>query len=200
MRPIYVLSLFDGSIKTVGDDCGGRPREWVDERRLIIQKFARLNSVAVIDTQTGNQRDVVKSDDRSITNPRLSPDRRWIAFDALRAAGPAAVFIAPFRENGTDESEWIEIDGAATHPFWSPDGRVLYYVPTGTNAGVRSTVRGRQFNSATGQPEGDPLAVYASTEMLMPAYMPGMTPVATPAQIIFVLGDFRGDIWIMDVE
>jgi hypothetical protein len=47
--------------------------------------------------------------------------------------------------------------------------------------------------------DGEPIAVYASTEMLMPAYLPGTTPVATPDQIIFVLGDFRGDVWLMDL-
>ena len=38
-----------------------------------------------------------------------------------------------------------------------------------------------------------------STEMLMPAYLPGTAPIATPDQIILVLGDFRGDVWLMDL-
>jgi hypothetical protein len=29
--------------------------------------------------------------------------------------------------------------------------------------------------------------------MLMPAYLPGTGPIATPDQIILVLGDFSGD-------
>jgi hypothetical protein len=41
--------------------------------------------------------------------------------------------------------------------------------------------------------------VYASMEMLMPAYMSGTAPVATPDQILFVLGDYRGDVWMMDL-
>jgi hypothetical protein len=35
--------------------------------------------------------------------------------------------------------------------------------------------------------------------MAMPAYRPGTAPIATPDQIIFVLGDFRGDVWMMDL-
>jgi len=200
LRPIFVMSLSDGSTTTLGDDCGGRPREWVDERRLLIQRFARHNSIAVIDTETRDQMDVVKSQDWSITSARLSPDRRWIAFDAVRTGEPPVVFVAPFREHLVDESDWIEIDRRATHPFWSSDGHMLYYTPIGTNAIVRSAVRGRRVSSATGQPESDPLLVYASTEMLMPTYMPGVSPIATPDQIILVLGDFRGDVWIMDVD
>jgi len=34
----------------------------------------------------------------------------------------------------------------------------------------------------------------------MPAYVPGTTPVATPDQLILVLGDFRGDVWLMDLD
>lgn len=199
LRPIFVMSLSDGATRKLGDDCGGRPREWVDDRRLLIQRFARLSSIAVIDTETGDQIDVVKSDERSVTNARLSPDRRWIAFEALRPGEPSTLFIAPFGAQQVAESQWVQIDRAVTHPFWSADGRFLYYTPIGTNAMVRSAIRGRRFDSATGRPEGEPLAVYASMEMMMPAYMPGMSPIATPDQIILVLGDFRGDVWIMDV-
>lgn len=42
--------------------------------------------------------------------------------------------------------------------------------------------------------KGEPIAVYASTEMMMPAFLPGTAPIATPDQIILVLGDFRGDV------
>ncbi len=42
--------------------------------------------------------------------------------------------------------------------------------------------------------------MYASAEMVMPAYLPGMAPIATPDQIILVLGDFTGDIWMMDLS
>ncbi len=34
----------------------------------------------------------------------------------------------------------------------------------------------------------------------MPAYLPGTAPIATPDQIILVLGDFRGDVWLMDLD
>jgi hypothetical protein len=94
----------------------------------------------------------------------------------------------------------VIVDRAASHPFWSADGRLLYYVPTGANAAIRSVVRARHFACASGGPEGEPIAVYASNEMVMPAFFSGTAPVATPDQIIFVLGDFRGDVWIMDIE
>ena len=144
----------------------------------------------------------------SIRNPRLSPDRRWIAFDASRPGEPArtggnrstGVCVSPFREQPIPESEWVVVDRSASHPFWSADGRLLYYTSTGTNPLVRSAVRARHFASASGLVEGEPMTVYASTEMLMPAYLSGTAPIATPDQIILVLGDFRGDVWLMDLD
>ncbi len=76
---------------------------------------------------------------------------------------------------------------------------ILYYTPTGTIPMVRSAVHGRQFAPESGA-LGDLTRVYASSEMLMPAYLPGTAPIATPDQIILVLGDFRGDVWLMDVS
>jgi hypothetical protein len=94
----------------------------------------------------------------------------------------------------------VVVDRSASHPFWSADGRLLYYTPTGTNPLHRSAFRARHFASASGLAEGEPIAVYASNEMLMPAYLPGTAAIATPDQIILVLGDFRGDVWLMELE
>jgi hypothetical protein len=62
------------------------------------------------------------------------------------------------------------------------------------------TVRARHLVSASGLVESEAIAVYASTEMVMPAYLPGTAPIATPDQIILVLGAFRGDVWMMDLD
>ena len=200
LRPIFVVGLSDGTWRKLGDDCGGRPREWVDERRLIIERYARLNSIALIDTETGDQHELLESAERSVSNARLSPDRRWIAFDASRPGEPASVFVSPFREQQIPESEWVVVDRSASHPFWSADGRLLYYAPTGTNPLLRSAVRARHVASGSGLLEGEPIAVYTSTETLMPAYLPGTAAIATPDQIILVLGDYRGDIWLMELD
>jgi Tol biopolymer transport system component len=199
LRPIFIVSLSDGNWRKLGDDCGGRPREWVDERWLFIERFARLNSIGLIDTESGEQRQLLESAERSIKNARLSPDGQWIAFDAARPSEPASVLIAPFRDQPIPESEWVEVDRPASHPFWSADGRLLYYAPMGTNSMVRSAIRARHFDPEAGLVHGAPIAVYSSTDMMMPAYLAGTAPIATPEEIILVLGDFRGDVWLMDL-
>jgi len=198
-RPIFIARPSEGTWRTLGDDCGGRPRQWVDERLLVIERFARLNSVALIDTETGDQRELIQSSEQSIKNPRLAPDGGWIAFDTSRLGEPPSVCVARFNAQSIPESDWVVVSRAASHPFWAVDGRLLYYTPTGTNPLIRSAIRARNFAAASGLVDGDPIAVYASHEMVMPAYLPGTAPVATPDQIILVLGEFRGDVWIMDL-
>ena len=200
--PIFIQHLRAGTSRTLADDCGGRPRQWVDERWLVIERFARLNAIALIDTVTGEQRGLLRSAEQSVKNPRVSPDRRWIAFDAARPGESASVMLAPL-EDGSEipESSWVVAERAASNPFWSADGRLLYYLPTGGHAAVRSlVVRARPVLPESGLQGGEPIAVYASLEMMMPAYPPGATPVATADQIIFVLGNFRGDVWLMEFE
>ena len=199
VRPILVADPATGAWRSLGDDCGGRPRQWLDERWLMIERFARLNSMAIVDTQTGRQRELLSSADRSITNARLSPGGRWIAFEASAPGEPATVFIAPLdQQQPVPESAWLVVDRFASHPFWSADGKIVYYMPTGTVPMVRSAVRGRRFAAATGE-LGDSMMVYLLSELLVPAYLPGTAPLATPDRIVFVLGDFRGDVWLMDL-
>jgi hypothetical protein len=112
------------------------------------------------------------------------------------------VLVAPLGEHSMiPESAWVMVERSASHPFWSADGRLLYYLPTGAHAPVRSVVvRARYFDRASGLPGGEPIAVYASIEMMMPAFLSGTAPIATSGRIIFVLGDFRGDVWMMELE
>jgi excisionase family DNA binding protein len=197
-RPIFIARPSIGTWRTVGDDCRGRPRQWLDERFLMIERFARLNSMAIVDTETGEQQELLASAECSITNARLSPDGRWIAFDASPPGEPAGVFVGAVQRRPIRESDWVMMDRFASHPFWSANGTLLYYTPTGAIPMVRSSVHGRRFVPETGA-LGEPFTVYSSSEMLMPAYLPGTAPIATPDRIILVLGDFRGDVWLMDL-
>jgi Tol biopolymer transport system component len=201
-RPIYVVSIPDGTNRKLGDDFGARPRQWIDERYLVVERFGgRLNSVGVVDTTTAGTADLLVSSDRTIMNPRVSNDGRWVAFDAARPGGPPTVHVARMRADDViPETEWLPVDRSATHAFWSVDGDVLYYVPTTPSMEFRNVVRARRFaTTANDVTLGDPFTAFSTSEMVMPAASNAMTPVATRDQLIFVLGDFRGDVWMMDV-
>ncbi len=88
---------------------------------------------------------------------------------------------------------------SASHPFWSRDGRLLYYLPTIRAWTFRNRVAARRFDPSTGHVDGEAFDVLTLSEMIVPAMLPGIAPIAAPDQIIFVLGDYRGDVWMMNV-
>ena len=194
-------NIAERTTRLVRDDCGGRPREWLDEHLLLVETFGSgLNSFLLLDTRDGSQRSLLSSATRKVSNPRISPDGRWLAFDAMQPGRPPEVAIAPLGDHTpVQEPEWIVIREPASHPFWSRDGRVLYFLATFPNIDIRSRVLGRVFDPSTGHIASDTTEVLTLREMIVPAMVTGTAPIVAPDQIIFVLGNFRGDIWIRDV-
>jgi Tol biopolymer transport system component len=200
-RPVFLANIEGGETLLVRDDCGGRPRQWLDEQTVLVETFgAGLNSFLVLDIRDGAQRPLLSSDTRRVSNPRISPDGRWLAFDAMQPGGSPEVAISPLaRTPPAQEADWIVISESASHPFWSRDGRLLYYLTTFPNVDIRSRVLARGFDPSTGRVTSEATEVLTLREMIVPAMVTGTTPIVAPDQIIFVLGDFRGDVWIRDV-
>src|SRR5207302_4905685 len=74
-RPVFVANLPDGPSRLIFEDCGGRPRLWLDEERLLAETFgSELNSFIVLDTREATLRPLLSSGERRLSNPRLSPD------------------------------------------------------------------------------------------------------------------------------
>jgi len=200
MRPIFVASLADGTTRMLGDDFGGRPRDWVDERFIVVERFGgRLHSVGLVDAANGEQSDLLSNTELSITNPRVSPDANWISFDAARPGGPPNVFLARMRgREPIQRTDWVIVEQGASHPFWSADGAFIYYLPAVPSTEFRNEVRARRFEPAANAALGAPTTAFASTEMVIPVAMTGATtPVATLDELVMVLGDFRGDVWML---
>ena len=198
-RPVFVLDLADNTTRLVCEDSGGRPRQWIDERYLILETFGtRLTSILVLDTATGERRDLVSSAEWSVANPRVSPDGQWLAFDAAPPGGSPLVFAAPIAHLvAPPQSTWRRIATSASHPFWSRNGTLLYYLTTTPYLMLRGEVRARHFTPDL-PPDGESIPIVTLGEVVVPAFMNGAAPVAAPDQIVFILGDFRGDVWLRD--
>ena len=200
-RPLFLTSITGGETRVVRNDCGGRPKVWLDEQTLLIETFGSgLNAFLIVEMRDGAQRPLLSSATHKVSNPRISPDGHWLAFDATGPSGLPAIAIAPLRrDKPVQESEWILISEAASHPFWSRDGSRLYYLPTFPNTDIRSRVFARGFDTASGRVVNEATEILTLREMIVPAMMTGTVPIVGPDQIIFVLGDYRGDVWIRDV-
>lgn len=200
-RPISIVDLRQGATREVCEDCGGRPRQWLDERHLLVETFGSgPNRIVVLDTVTASQTGLLASHERSLSNPSVSPDGRWIAFDARRPGGLQSVYIAPTAmDPAASESDWIPLDQGSSHPFWSRDGRLVYFLAARPNSDIRGLMRARGFDPSSGRPRGESMDVLSFSEMAVLTLIPGTTPIVAPDQMIFVLGDFRGDLWMMNL-
>jgi hypothetical protein len=202
-RPVFVAQVSDGSFRPIVEDCGGRARLWLDDDLLLLETFGSgLNAFSVLDTRDASQRRLLSSRDRRLSNPRLSPDRQWLAFDATRQGGPPSVLAARLRNAGghaADESAWIVVETGASHPFWSHDGRLLYYLPATPTVDIRHRVAARAFDPGDGGVGTEPIDVLTLSEAIVPTMVASVAPIVAGDQIVLLLGNYRGDVWIMNL-
>jgi Tol biopolymer transport system component len=200
-RPVWVANRAGQEPRLLHEDAGGRPRLWLDEHRVLIETFGSgLNSFAVLDVGDATPRPLLASRDRRLSNPRLSPDGRWLAFDAAPPGGSPSVFATWVRDgSAAGESEWVTIAAAASHAFWSRDGNVLYYLPTTPTVDIRNRVAGRAFDLQDGRVGPDEVEVLTLSETVVPAMIGAVTPVVAGDEMVMLLGNYRGDIWIRDI-
>jgi eukaryotic-like serine/threonine-protein kinase len=57
----------------------------------------------------------------------ISPDGKWVAYESDES-GQRATYVQSFPVPGSKQTV---SDGRGTHPVWSPDGTVLYYLGGG---------------------------------------------------------------------
>jgi Tol biopolymer transport system component/tRNA A-37 threonylcarbamoyl transferase component Bud32 len=70
------------------------------------------------------------------TNPHVSPDGRWLAYQAFDSRGTSSIFVRPFAPNaptGASEAKWLVSQGPLAYfPRWRADGRQLFYTSLDT--------------------------------------------------------------------
>jgi Tol biopolymer transport system component len=63
----------------------------------------------------------------SAISAAFSPDGRWVAYSYADADRSARILVQPFPATGAK----YQISSGAIHPFWSPDGKELFFTPGG---------------------------------------------------------------------
>jgi len=106
------------------------PESWSpDGKRLLLS--ATTSSIVTSVTVSLDDRNVKPFGDIRSSQPinaAFSPDGKWVAYTS-RASGGASVYVQPFPPTGASYQISKPSETAAHHPFWSRDGRELYYIP-----------------------------------------------------------------------
>ncbi len=91
--------------------------------------FIKLLPLAAAPHAETQARIVTSSDEYDMWQPRLSPDERWVSFNATKKAGTenrkSAVYVVP-----TSGGKWIRITEGKYWddvPRWSADGKTIYF-------------------------------------------------------------------------
>jgi Tol biopolymer transport system component/DNA-binding winged helix-turn-helix (wHTH) protein len=141
-------------------------------------------------------RTVTSSGEYDMWQPRLSPDDRWVSFNATKKVGwenrKSVVYIVPI-----SGGKWIRITEGKYWddvPRWSADGETIYF--TSDRSGS-ANIWGIRFNPVIGEPIGDPFQVtffYENCRM----NARGIAYTIGANRLIVNLQEFSGDIWILE--
>ena len=104
------------------------------------------------------------------SNPALSPDGRWLAFESSQSGRPE-VYVTPFPPAATTPSStpprWQVSTQGGSRPRWSGDGKSVLYVSLDDVRILRTAVR-----DSSGSLESDPPTVFAEVPVMPVARSP----------------------------
>jgi Tol biopolymer transport system component len=199
--PIFVVAANGGTARQVCDDCGD-VEEWSARGDQILYVTARDPSGVGLLTIGGAHNNAWLQHARyGLYNPRLSPDGRWIAFNARTdRLAPPRIYVARADASGVaGEPDWIEIDRDGDAPSWSPQGNLLYHWSERDGS---PCLWAQRLDPATKQPVGTPLSIQHFHDRrlsLRNLYLGGPSIAVARDRIVFNLGEQTGNIWMTDL-
>jgi eukaryotic-like serine/threonine-protein kinase len=159
---IYAVPATGGVARRLCTGCG-RPIEWFGRgTQILYDQAARNTEIAILDVATAKSTTILRTSKNRIYTPRLSPDRRLLCFTVITGARDRRTYIVPFSDNRLiPEQEWKTLTTGAAQderqPFWSPDGRFLYFLSE--RDGYRC-IWGVQVSAASLKPVKESFPVY----------------------------------------
>jgi len=109
------------------------PRGFVTnpDRLVFDENTATGWSVRELDLQSREVRDVVAPANVNVMNSAISPDGRWLAYQAANrtGGGDVSVYVRPFPD--VEAGMWQIPCDRCTRPAWARDGRELFFLDGG---------------------------------------------------------------------
>ena len=194
---IFVMGATGESVRRASS-VGHNPSWSPDGSRLVVademvdfRPNSRVsNSVlSIIDLASGEIEEIPGLHDA--VQPAWSPDGQWVAFWGLpEGTGQRDLWMV--RPDGTDLVRLTADPPMDWNPYWSSDGRRLYFSSDrGGTLGPWSI----EIDPASGAVEGDP------TPFTVPSSWAGHIGMSTDGRtVVYVSGDFRANVYRIDFD
>ena len=201
--PVYEVSTTGGPPRKVCDDCGPSMSLSSDGKQFLAERIEgsrpHINSV---DVNSGQSSVLLQHSRYSIDSGRFSPDGKWVAFLMDRGVsfggGSLDAVVAPLSSaKAVPEKDWITVTSrptALTDVFWSPDGKLLYYLSRQAGRSSAGYLMAQPLDGRH-QPTGAPIQVHQFTERLHP----DSQLTAVPGRIVGAMNFVNYNIWMMDL-
>ena len=142
-------------------------------------------------------RKIVTNSAYRLYQKHMSPDGRWIVFNAWQISPnpESALYVVPASGGSwtriTDGKHWDD------KPRWSPDGKTIYFV---SGPGGFFNVWGVRFDPAAGKPVAKPFQVskFDSPRLMIPRWIGPVGLSLTPDKLVVTTAEEAGNIWILD--
>ena len=141
----------------------------------------------------------ILSDPRyDLWQPRLSPNGRWIVFEAVAntpTSAESSIYVV-FTEGGT----WTPITEGRhweDKPRWSLDGKTIYFL---SGVGGFFNIWGIHFDPSNGKPMGEPFRVSAFERpaLMIPRSIAVVALSLIQDKLVLTTEEVSGGIWILD--
>jgi serine/threonine protein kinase/Tol biopolymer transport system component len=204
----YVIDAQGGVARQVCSDCGGPLYDWSpDATRVIYRKQEQggASRVFLRDLESGKDQILLQHAKYPLTVSHLSPDARWISFQAVTSPTERRIFVAPVRGwRPPSEAEWVPITDGHTpdkHPVWSPDGNLLYFISD--RDGFRC-FWAQALDPATKRPAKSPFAVQhfhtARRSLVTMDEIAAIGLSVAKDKLVFSMQENAGNIWLATLE
>jgi serine/threonine protein kinase/Tol biopolymer transport system component len=143
-------------------------------------------------------RRIVSDPEYDLWQPHLSPNGRWIAFNAIAnspTSTDSAIYVVP-----VEGGPWTRITGGKhwdDKPRWSADGKLIYFL---SGVGGIFNLWGIHFDSSTGKPVGESfqLSNFDRPALLIPRQINSVAFSLSEDKLVLTMEEVSGGIWVLD--
>ena len=199
-RGVFIVPRNTGVSTKICDDCGLLRDFTADGTKLLVQAGPPPH-VAALDAATRKVDVLLRHEKFPLYAPKLSPDERWVAFQAISSPTSRTLYVAPFRPGEqVPESEWIRLtDGSAMDrsPAWAPGGSLVYFL---SERDSFRCIWGQRVDPASKKPTGSPFDIahfHNAVRNLMNVDGPGQVSLSVAVdKLVFSMGELSGNVWM----